>query len=217
MSDRIDEKMHAFIEKYFDLFLTKSRIRNPFVEIEQFVKIPPTSQELEELITFLHQIGLDPVIVGTLAVMKHLVVTPDDIQTRIYRPIQTIDLLLPMIPQQLPQGWQVSKESSPTIFWASPSQGYIKFLKFEDEFPENQNVVKDIDSVESSCPVADVETIFKMNLNSRKERDIGDLMMLTKRFGFPKNIEKHLWNQMQRKNLEFLQAWAKLRVDKNQL
>ncbi len=209
-------KRHDFIKKYFAAFLTESRIRNLFVEYEKLVKIPPTSQEIEELISVLQKSAVDPVIVGTLAVMKHLVVTTEDIHAHTFRPIQTVDLLVYKKPLQLPHGWEVNTESSPIISWISPSRGYVKFLKSEDEFPANysQTVGKDRESVEMDCPVADVETLFKMKLNSRRERDLGDLMMLAKKVGIPADIEKKLWNTGQQQNLEFLQHWAKLRIGK---
>ena len=213
-------KMHNFIEKYFAAFLIESRIRNPFVEYEQLIKIPPTADELEELIIFLQNKYLDPVIMGTLAVMKHLVVTPADIKNRTYRPIQTIDLLVSKLPEQLLDGWQLDKDSSLKLCWISPSQGYVKFFNFKDEFPleleKISTAVKDQESVLMNCPVADVETLFRMKLNSGKERDMLDLMMLTRKVNIPKDIELKLWNDVQRKKLEFLRHWAKIRLSEKE-
>lgn len=208
--------MHNFIEKYFAAFLVESRVRNPFVEYEQLIKIPPTAGELEELISFLQKNYLNPVIMGTLAVMKHLVVTPSDIQNRTYRPIQTIDILVSKLPEQLLDGWQLDKDSSPRLCWMSPSQGYVKFFNFKDEFPSELDKIseagKDQESVLMNCPVADVETLFRMKLNSRKEKDMLDLMMLTRKVDIPQDVDKKLWNDVQRKNLEFLRHWAKIRL-----
>ncbi len=208
--------MQNFIEKYFAAFLKESRIRNPFVESEQVIKIPPTAEELQKLISFLQENHLNPVIIGTLAVMKHLVVTTADIQNRIYRPIQTIDLLVSKLPKQLFNDWHLDKESLPRLCWISPSNGYVKFFNFKEEFPlDLENITescKDHESALMNCPVLNVETLFRMKLNSKKERDIFDLMMLTRKLEIPQDIDLKLWNDTQRQKLEFLRHWAKIRL-----
>lgn len=200
-------KRHEFIKKYFSAFLEVSRIRNPFVEFEQSVKIPPTHQELEELVSILQRADLDPIIVGTLAVIKYLSVTPEDLQARVYRPIQTIDFVIAKDLPAPPLGWKCDQE---TRSWISSEGGHVNFFLIGDLFSEERNMGKDLESVEMDCPIADVESLFLMKLSTRRERDIGDLMMLAKKVGIPQDIHEKLWNSTQQKNLEFLKHWVRL-------
>lgn len=140
--------------------------------------------------------------------MKYLAVTPQDIQARVYRPIQTVDFVIAKDLPAPPCGWKYAQEPKS---WISHENGNVNFFLISDFFAQDRNIGKDSESVEMDCPIADVESLFLMKLSTRKERDVGELMMLAKKVGVPPDIHKKIWNCTQQKNLEFLIHWASIR------
>lgn len=218
-------KRRDFIEKYFAEYLSESRIRNPFLEeilnislkisLEN-APIPPTSREVEELISYLLENNVDPVIVGSIAVIKHIHVTSEDIKSRTYRPTQKLELFVSKILPNPPKGWHVNKKSIGSASWISPEGGCVDFFTIEDIFDgnaKNQNIIgRDHESIAMGCPVADVQTIFIMKLNSSRVIDFGDLLTLAAKVGVPKDLDELLWNDTQKKKLEPIRRWVKRRV-----
>lgn len=66
------------------------------------------------------------------------------------------------------------------------------------------NIEKDPESIKMGCPVADVMSIFLMKLNSFREKDSLDLLILARKLGIPKNIERQSLNSTQKENLSLL-------------
>lgn len=202
-----------FIEKYLAAYLSECRAQNPFVKLEQKIPIPPTGKEIEALVSYLINSKVDPVIIGSIAVIKHLHITAEDIKARSFRLTQKVELFVSQFPPNLLSGWQINKNSKVLTSWISPTGGTVDFLKIEDLFSESvesQYVVeKDPESVNMGCPVADMQTLFLIKLNSDQERDLLDLLTLARRKNIPENLDKHLWTSTQRKNLDFIKLWIK--------
>lgn len=209
-------KVGEFIEKYLSKYLSQCQKRNPFVEEERYTNIPPTSKELEQLISYLSEKDVDPVIIGSIAVIKHLKLTTEDIHARTFRPTQELDLLISKKLPDPPPGWHCNEEIREISSWISPTGGYVEFLMAQDMLPKNDKIEKDPESIAMGCPVADLLTLFKLKLNSSREKDLADLMSLARRVGIPQEVDKHLWNDIQMKNLELLRLWAKLNLGKDQ-
>lgn len=202
-------QIHIFLDKYLTKFLKKCQVRSPFSEEEQKTHIPPTSIEIEKLIPYLQKYDLDPVIIGALAVTKHLRITDEDIRNRTFRPTNALELYVSKFPKNAPDGWKIEKESFEKLAWISPGGGYVLFFGPEDI--DNLFIQKDPESVEMNCPVADVVTLFKMKLNSDREIDLYHLMCLATRTGMPKDVESIVLNKKGAKNIEFLKRWLTLR------
>ncbi|MCE5315908.1 MAG: hypothetical protein LLG04_00915 [Parachlamydia sp.] len=200
-----------FIKKYLAGYLAECQMHNPFIEGDQYSPYPPTSQEIEELILYLQHVGVDPVIAGTIALVKHLNLTSEDIHARDFRPTHKLEVLISKTLPNPPKQWQLNKESEGS--WISPKGGVVEFLMEEDALKAPNKVGRDPESVKMGCPVTDVQTIFKMKLNSDWEKDLAELMTLTRKVGIPNDIDNKLWNSIQRKNLNILKFWAKLRLN----
>jgi hypothetical protein len=207
-------QIHLFIEKYLAKFLAVSQILNPMSEVKGKTLFPPSSAEIEILIPFLQLQDLDPVIIGSIAVVKHLKITDQDIQQREFRPAHALEIFVIKSPQEIPEGWKICNEILDGLVWISPSGGFVIFsimgTRLSDGSDYFPSIVKDLESVAMNCPVADVSTLFKMKLNSNLVKDLYDLMCLTRRVGIPKNLEDVELNKMQAKNLDFLKRRFKL-------
>lgn len=208
-------KVHDFLEKYFAKFLSESRIRNPIVEEKLDISIPPLCEEVESLILFLQNFDLDPIIIGTLASIKHLKITEADIQMRLFRPAPSLELFVKKPPSLMPPGWKETDRAE-GICWISPSRGYVDFKMPEDLLPVFKNsepIEKDQESVEQGCPVASLRSIFRLKLNSEFTNDLSEILSLMRRVGLPSNLEKDLRTEIQWKNFEMIKHWAKLRLN----
>lgn len=207
-------QLHQFIEKYLAKFLAMSQILNPMSEVRGKTLFPPNSREVEILIPFLQLQNLDPVIIGSIAVVKHLNITDQDIREREFRPAHALEVFITKTPREVPVDWEISHEITDKLAWISPSGGYVLFsimgARLSDGSDCFSEIVKDPESVVENCPVADVSTLFKMKLNSNLSKDLYDLMCLTRRVGIPKNLEKESLSSLQVKNLEFLKRRFKL-------
>src|SRR5262249_36510929 len=118
-------------------------------------------------------------------------------------------------PSLPPLGWKQDKNSK-ELSWISPSGGYVDFVisgKTRKDGSKNmEKVGKDPESAAMGCPVADLQTVFVMKLNSDRGKDISDLLSLARRVGIPNNLEKEELNSTQVKNLELVKQWVKLRL-----
>ncbi len=197
---------HQFIERYFAAYLEQSRRRNPFLIEDQLCKIPPSSLELEVLISHLSEHGVDFVIADTLAAIKHLELSLEDIHNRLYRPMSTVVLFISQKQPPPLTNWQEIEDDFEHALWASPSQGYVKFCKIENI----KNIAQDPESKESKCPVVDFTTLFKMNLNCGQERDLLDLLSLARVVGIPEGLESEPLNDYQNITLNLVKRWLKI-------
>ncbi len=96
---------------------------------------PPSAEEIETLISYLKTNGLDPIIVGALAV--------------------------------------------------------VSYLK-----PSNNN-----------WPIADLTSPFLLKLNSFRDKDLFDLVVLANKVGIPHQLKNKTLNETQRNNLETVQLY----------
>lgn len=192
-----------FINKYLTAYLKHSRV-------ESKGHFPPTERETEELIIYLRHNGVDPIIVGSVAVVKHLNPTSDDLNKGKVRPTTDLDLFISSALPIPPPGWRRDLKSVGVISWISPSGGYVDFLVAGQRFPDNQNpkkIGKDPESEKMGCPVADMVSIFQLKLNSYREKDTLDLVALARKIGIPKNLDTYALNSLQRDNLTIVKLW----------
>lgn len=152
----------------------------------------------------------------SVAVVKHLNLTNEEIHLRNFRPTYALDLLIFRKIPSPPPNWQVKMQTSDGVSWLSTTGGQINFLMAKDTFPEGfiktNSIGRDPESVRVGCPIVDVKTLFIMKLNSSLEVDMSELMTLARKTKIPKEIEKELWTNRQKKNLEFIRSWAELRL-----
>ena len=198
---------HQFIEKYFATYLTESRVRNPFIAETQHSMIPPTSQELEELVIYFSEAGIYFIIGNTLAAIKHLKVTREDIQARVYRPISKVVLFTSQKLPPPPTKWQEIKNESEHTLWKSPEEGYVEFRHIENL----SAIEQDPESIDAQCPVVEFTTLFKMKLKSTYERDLLDLLSLARVLGIPQELDFQKLSETQKKALNFINLWLKNR------
>lgn len=199
-----------FIDKYLSGYLAQCQLKNPFLQEDKYTPYPPTSKEVEDLIMFLQNEGLDPVISGTIALIKHLQFTEADIHAREFRPTHKLEVIISKNLPNPPSGWHINKDFR--ACWNSPLGGRVDFVREEEAVQFPNRVQRDPESVEAGIPVADVPTIFKMKLNSDWDKDLAELMTLARKVGIPKDIKDCLWSDRQKKNMEILIFWAKLRL-----
>lgn len=204
-------KTQKFINKYFASYLLECKRQNPFFEAEENPHFPPTCEELEEIISYLIHNDVVPVIIGSIAVIKHLHIKNKDIKSGTFRLTNKLELFISDNLPLPPLHWQVKEGFEGRTSWISPIGSVVDFFNEEDIFlgdPENKFFFgKDSESVSEGCPVADVPTLFIIKLNTFEVRDIQDLLLLALEKGIPKNLDKLLLNSKQRKNLTFIKKW----------
>ena len=195
-------------------YLAQCRVRNAAEDVDTHV--PPTSEEVEELIVYLREHGINPAIVGSTALLKHL---GDDIDIgKDFRPTADLDIFVNKPPpKQLPEGWHRDPEAVGLISWISPSGGYVDFLQGGHEYPggrKNPSSVS-IDTSISEFPVADVASVFKLKLNSERQKDLLDLVALARRTGVPPSSALGKLNAQQRENLQMISQWVQYKPSGN--
>lgn len=185
-------------------FLRRSRVKR-----ERTEHIPPTGQEVEELISYLREKGVDPVVVGSLAVISHL----DIASQSVVGPTKDLDLFISEQLPDPPPRWRRDARSIGLISWISPSDGYVDFLVAEHRFPDNsrnlKTIAKDPRSEMMGWPFADLLSLFLLKLNSPRPKDFTDLLLLAKKVGIPKDLERQRLDDQQRENLELIRLWIK--------
>lgn len=198
--------------KYFAKFIDQNRKMGQAMDVPHF---PPIGKEIEELISYLKANGVDPIIVGAFAVIKHLKMNEREFQSKDLRATQDLDVFVSSALPNPPPGWRRDRNSIGVISWISPSGGYVDFLMANHVFPDNRKnpdkIGKDSDSNE--LPVADLVSLFQLKLNSHREKDLLDLVQLARKIGIPKNIERHTLNSVQRENLELVKIWKESSTD----
>lgn len=216
-----------FIDKYIAGFINQSREQHKSEE-----SIPPTPQEIEQLMIFLQNKELDPIIVGSVAINKHLQASFNKPKPNSFQNVKELDLVIKnnslneiqafrttvdidffiskTIPNFLP-GWQRDKNSIGVLSWISPSGGIVDFLIAGQRFPNNSSTPltlgKDPESVKMGCPIADLKSLFLMKLNSDRDKDFLDLLVLARTLGIPNDLNKQSLNSNQREQLSTLQLY----------
>lgn len=199
-------------------YLYKSRINR------KDTKFPPTGEEIENLISFLTVKGLNPIIVGSLAVVKHLKLTCSEIENNLFPPTEQVEFSFSSqndsfratqdvyVNKSLPpplEGWRRDMRSIGVTSWVSPSGGFVDFLVSGGQLPGGcitvKTVNKDPESINTGWPIADIASIFLLKLNSPRDKDLIDLVVLARKVGIPKLPDK--LNQMQSENLETIKLW----------
>lgn len=195
-----------FIDKYLSTYLKQSRSKM----VGQPHR-PPTDGELESLITYLQEKGLDPIIVGSIALIKHLKPTFKEIEDGSVRLTQDIDLFVSAALPNPPMGWRHDMGSIGVQSWIAPSGGYVDFLVAGHSFPDStknpKKIDKDAESEKMGCPVADIVSLYVLKLNSFREKDLLDLIALARKVGIPKELSQRPLNNTQKDNLSILKLW----------
>lgn len=168
--------------------------------------VPPTPEEVEELVAYLRSFGLRPVIVGSAAAFFHFGGDADA-----FRPTVDIDIhVRRSLPEPL-DGWRRDPEAPGVESWISPGGGYVDFLVAGEMLPNGITVPLTVQLDPSSppgFPVATAADVILMKLNSTREKDLMDAIAMARRHGLP---PKTRLNQQQRENYELVQLWLQAR------
>lgn len=198
------KQVSDFVDKYFKGYLKRCRS-----DPSKGVHIPPTAQELCDLMSYLQEEGVDPVIVGSAAIIKHL--NPSRLSDDKFRLTQDIDIFISNVLPDPPAGWRRDSKSIGVNSWISPTGGYVDFLLAGQPLPDNHRIPsrigKDSESSDMGCPVADVVSIFLMKLNSYRDKDLTDLVLLARKVGIPKSLRTGRLSREQRDNLNLVEIW----------
>ena len=207
-------KIQEFIDKYFALYIAECRVHNPFFDAEDEFNSPPTGEDLAAVMTYLKQRHADPLIIGSIAVIKHLLVTNEDIRRRIYRPTNRLEIIISGDLPPPPFGWSLKNNTKSPPTWVSPDGSRVDLFHGKDLFSEICEKLltlnQDAESARMECPVADVKTLFFIKLELFSPRDLYDLLLLARKLGIPKKLNDLLSTPRQRKNLMFIRHWIKM-------
>lgn len=188
-------------------YLRQCRVVNKLVEREN-VHVPPTPEEVQELMVYLQSQGVRPVIVGSVAVMHHL---GPDATANNFRPTVDMDVWVSKPPAPL-AGWKRDLGAPGVISWISPSGGYVDFLISGQELPGGVKTPAKIEvdpATSKTLPVASAVQILKMKLNSMREKDLADAIALVRKLGAVPPLAG--LNSTQRENLGLVQQWFQMR------
>lgn len=208
------EFFELFDAAIVEAYLRQCRVKNRLVESDE-THVPPTPEETKELIHYLRGLGLQPAIVGSVGILRHL---GNDIDPRRdFRPTFDLDVWInkPQVPAP-PRGWRKDTASIGVVSWISPSGGYVDFMLPSHEFPSGAKnpaaIEYDEPSLKTDYPIAHWKVLFKMKLNTMRDKDVADALALCRRLGHvPTVAELGKLNQTQRENLELITTWFKLR------
>ncbi|MBA2368117.1 MAG: hypothetical protein H0V82_03730 [Candidatus Protochlamydia sp.] len=155
---------------------------------------------------------MNPVIVGSMALIKHLKPTYQELNDDEIRLTNDLDLFISQnnLPNP-PIGWRRDLAACGVVSWIAPSGGYVDFLIAGHSFPDNTKNPKKIgidpESEKMGCPTADLVSIYLLKLNSFREKDLFDILGLARKLGIPKEIERVLLNSTQKDNLDIVKLW----------
>jgi hypothetical protein len=193
-------------------YLGQCRIRNALIE-KQNVSVPPTPEEAKGLLSYLKQNGVEAAVVGSVGVLHYV---RDETN---FRPTVDLDLFVQMTAEQFrkvqpPRGWSVDRAAPGVISWISPSGGYVDFMTAGHEFPGGHRGPKrvSVDPSSKEYPVASAIDIFRMKLDSMREKDLSDMISLARAIGgVPTDKQLGQLNQTQSENLGMVRQWFQLR------
>jgi len=192
------------------IYLCQCRVKS--LAESQDVHVPPSAGEAIQLIRFLKDAGVKPLVIGSVGVLSYLNVDP----TKNFRPTVDLDLWVEKVPRQLPRGWTIDHEAIGVDSWVSPSGGTVDFIVPGQKFPSGGRSPKSInanpDFVDTDFPVADWVDLVKLKLNSVREKDLADVIALVRAMGrVPSPTELGSLNGDQRDNLDLVKKWFQLR------
>ena len=196
-----------------DAYLRQCQVRNTLVEGEQGTHVPPTPDETKYLLGYLKKLGIETVIVGSVGVLHYVK------DTRAYRPTVDLDLFVKISHKEMqaivpPMGWKHDLASPGVISWVSPTGGYVDFMTSGHVFPDGNTTPKSVapDPSSKEYPVAKAVELFRLKLNTMREKDLSDLMSLARALGrVPSDKELGPLNQTQEENLSLIRQWYKIR------
>lgn len=175
------------------------------------VQVPPTSDEVSGLISWLKSKGLKPLIVGSVGVLSYLSVDP----SFGFRPTVDVDIWLDKMPNELPSGWKIDRESVGVPSWVSQSGGHVDFLLPNQDLPSGRTPARiepNPDTLDTDFPVASWQSLLKLKLNSYREKDLADSIALVRAVGrVPSAKELKGLNATQADNLRMVKLWLELR------
>jgi hypothetical protein len=172
-------------------------------------EVPPTSQELVDLFAFLKMRKIAAALVGSVAVLHY---TKDPT----YRPTHDVDVFVQAETSRMarvppPPGWHRNTAIIGVVCWTSPGGGQVDFLTSNYEFPGGEKLLSMVHVDMSSpkgIPIATATDLFKLKLNSYRDRDFADLLSLATAFkGTPEPVQLGKLNEVQSHNLLLVKAW----------
>ena len=188
----------------------KHFLRHSISSKQRNAHYPPNENEVQSLISYLKEKGLDPVLVGSMALIKHLKPSTEEMVNENLM-TQDIDVFIKSSLPNPPVGWRRDRESLGVISWISPSGGYVDFLEANHNYPDGirnpPEIGKDNESEKTGYPVADLVSVYIMKLNSHREKDLYDLVRLAKRVGIPKELSRYKLNKVQKDTLSLIELW----------
>jgi len=193
-------------------FLAQCRVRS--LTEDETVHVPPSKDEVRQLMVYLKSKGVKPAIIGSVGVLYHL----GDVDTKKFRPTVDLDVWVNKNPPEPPEGWIRDPEAVGVVSWISPSGGYVDFLTSRHEFPGGMvapsNIEMEPSTAASDYPVASWKSLMKLKLASYREKDLADLMSLVRKLGrVPSSKELGGLNSTQKDNLNLITTWHNLRPE----
>ena len=202
--------------KAFDVYLAQCRV--PSFRTGKLVDhllgddthVPPTADEIRELVAHLSGIGIRAVLVGSAAIFHHMGGSAHD-----FRPTVDVDLFVSKDPGEPPEGWSRDLEAVGLKSWISPSGGLVDFLIARHELPGGIHVPSSVASSSSDgIPVASTTDILLMKLNSMREKDLLDAVAFARKVGLPPK-DKLRMNKTQAENYDLVRLWIQSRPQAN--
>ena len=87
-----------FIRTHIEVYLRFSRLNaatlGSLSSQRETSHMPPTSQEVEDLIIYLKSKGVEPIIVGSSALAQHLKLTEQDMYSAAFRSTKDLDIFV---------------------------------------------------------------------------------------------------------------------------
>jgi hypothetical protein len=170
---------------------------------DESVRTPPTPAEVRSLIAYLVSKGVNPVIVGSVAVFHHLTAA----SVKDFRPTVDLDVFVNRLPSP-PAGWRKDPEAVGLDSWISPSGGYVDFMVGGHEFGTGLKYPRRVSAAVGSpadYPVADAQELLKLKLNSMRDKDLQDAVQLARALKLPALTGL---NATQRENYELVKLWV---------
>jgi hypothetical protein len=196
-----------------DRYLRQCQVRNTMERSEMDTSVPPQPEEVKQLLAYLKQQGVDAAVVGSVGVLHYVK------DASKFRPTVDLDLHVQMTAAnfrkvQPPRGWSLDRSAPGVISWISPSGGLVDFVTAGHEFPGGGRAPSrvTVDPSSKEYPVSTAVDIFRMKLNSMREKDLADMISLARAIGgVPTAKQLGDLNQTQGENLQLVQQWFKMR------
>ena len=197
-----------------DKYLGQCRV---VTESEGATGVPPTMAETMDLISFLRKHGSSPLIVGSVGVLHHLKSVDPSFG---FRPTADLDVWVRKMPPCLPPNWSVDLESIGVPSWKSPTGGQVDFLLPNSDMPSGSRVPSKLEpdpsTINSPLPMASLNSLLRLKLDSTREKDFADSVALVRACGrMPEAHEFGRLNRNQVENYEMVKRWFEIRPHAN--